>query len=66
MSDYLFTDQMNRKIQLDKQPIRIISLVPSQTELLYSLGLDEEIVGQTKFCIHPKEKHQTKNYSERQ
>jgi ABC-type Fe3+-hydroxamate transport system substrate-binding protein len=60
MSDYLFTDQMNRKIQLDKQPIRIISLVPSQTELLYSLGLDEEIVGQTKFCIHPKEKHQTK------
>lgn len=34
-------------------PRRIISLVPSQTELLYDLGLDEEVVGITKFCIHP-------------
>lgn len=32
---------------------RIISLVPSQTELLADLGLDEEVVGITKFCIHP-------------
>jgi ABC-type Fe3+-hydroxamate transport system substrate-binding protein len=32
---------------------RIISLVPSQTELLYDLGLDEEVIGITKFCIHP-------------
>ncbi|GAB3781184.1 helical backbone metal receptor [Spirosoma horti] len=37
-------------------PKRIISLVPSQTELLFDLGLDEEIVGITKFCIHPAEK----------
>ena len=34
---------------------RIISLVPSQTELLYYLGLEKEVVGITKFCIHPKE-----------
>jgi len=33
--------------------IRIISTVPSQTELLYDLGLDSEVVGITKFCIHP-------------
>lgn len=33
---------------------RIVSVVPSQTELLYSLGLDEEVVGITKFCIHPE------------
>lgn len=33
---------------------RIISLVPSQTELLYDLGLEEEIIGITKFCIHPE------------
>ncbi len=32
---------------------RIISLVPSQTELLFDLGLDEEVIGITKFCIHP-------------
>lgn len=34
-------------------PIRIISAVPSQTELLFDFGLDEEIVGLTKFCIRP-------------
>jgi ABC-type hemin transport system substrate-binding protein len=33
---------------------RIISLVPSQTELLYDLGLDDEVIGITKFCVHPK------------
>src|SRR5215217_155520 len=34
-------------------PKRIVSLVPSQTELLYHLGLDNEVIGITKFCIHP-------------
>lgn len=36
-------------------PKRIISLVPSQTALLHSLGLEDEVIGITKFCIHPKE-----------
>lgn len=39
---------------LDKKPKRIISLVPSQTELLFNFGLEEEVVGVTKFCVHPK------------
>lgn len=47
-------DQLNRKIILDKIPQRIISLVPSQTELLVDLGLKEKIVGVTNFCVHPK------------
>ncbi|AUC85288.1 cobalamin-binding protein [Polaribacter sp. ALD11] len=34
--------------------LKIISLVPSLTELLVALGLEENIVGITKFCIHPK------------
>jgi len=34
-------------------PQRIVSLVPSQTELLYHLGLAEEVVGITRFCVHP-------------
>jgi ABC-type Fe3+-hydroxamate transport system substrate-binding protein len=38
-----FSDKINR----------IVSLVPSQTELLFDLGLEEEVVGITKFCIHP-------------
>jgi ABC-type Fe3+-hydroxamate transport system substrate-binding protein len=41
-------------------PQRIISLVPSQSELLYSLGLDKEVVGITKFCVHPQQWFKTK------
>jgi ABC-type Fe3+-hydroxamate transport system substrate-binding protein len=39
---------------------KIISLVPSQTELLYDLGLDEEVIGITKFCMHPEKWFRTK------
>lgn len=49
-----FIDQLNRFIFLPQSPRRIISLVPSQTELLVDLGLEERIVGVTKFCIHPQ------------
>lgn len=38
---------------LTSLPRRIVSLVPSQTELLYDLGQEAEVVGITKFCIHP-------------
>ncbi|PKD19623.1 iron ABC transporter [Salegentibacter salinarum] len=47
-------DQLQRKINLPDVPKRIISLVPSQTELLIDLGLEENLVGVTKFCVHPK------------
>ncbi|WP_271406614.1 ABC transporter substrate-binding protein [Tenacibaculum soleae] len=48
-----FKDQMNRVFEVPKTPKRIISLVPSQTELLVDLGLEKFIIGVTKFCIHP-------------
>jgi len=35
---------------------RIVSLVPSITELLFALGLEREIVGRTGFCVHPRDK----------
>jgi ABC-type Fe3+-hydroxamate transport system substrate-binding protein len=54
-----FYDQLNRKIELPQVPKRIISVVPSQTELLFYLGLDEQVVGITKFCIHPAGKFKT-------
>jgi ABC-type Fe3+-hydroxamate transport system substrate-binding protein len=38
---------------LPHTPQRIVSLVPSQTELLFHLGLEERVVGITKFCVHP-------------
>lgn len=40
---------------IPKKYTRIVSLVPSQTELLFSLGLNEEVAGITKFCVHPAE-----------
>ena len=49
-----YTDQIGHTITLSHPPRRIISLVPSQTELLFDLGLDEEVIGITKFCIHPE------------
>ncbi|KAA9327322.1 ABC transporter substrate-binding protein [Adhaeribacter soli] len=55
-----FTDQLQNSIFLPEKPRRIVSLVPSQTELLFDLGLEEEVVGITKFCIHPAEKVKTK------
>lgn len=49
------TDQIGRRVELAGTPRRIVSVVPSQTELLHDLGLREEVVGITKFCIHPEE-----------
>ena len=50
-----YYDQLKRSVVIKNPPQRIISLVPSQTELLVDLGLEEKIVGVTKFCIHPKD-----------
>jgi len=56
----LYTDQLGRVIELHDTPRRIISLVPSQTELLYDIGLNEEVIGITKFCVHPEHWFKTK------
>jgi ABC-type Fe3+-hydroxamate transport system substrate-binding protein len=56
----LYTDQLERIIELPQVPKKIISLVPSQTELLFDLGLDEEVIGITKFCVHPEHWFRTK------
>jgi len=54
-----FTDQLGREITLPFPPRRIVSLVPSQTELLVDLGLGERVFGVTKFCVHPLEIRRT-------
>ncbi len=46
-------DQLGRKLSVNGSPKRIISLVPSITELLHYFGLDEYVVGVTNFCVHP-------------
>lgn len=51
----IFFDQLNREIKLaEKSELKIVSIVPSQTEFLFDIGLADQIVGITKFCIHPK------------
>ena len=52
-------DQLLRKLEFDAFPNRIVSLVPSLSELIWDLGLQEQLVGITKFCIHPEEMHNT-------
>jgi ABC-type Fe3+-hydroxamate transport system substrate-binding protein len=47
------TDARGRTITLERPPRRIVSLVPSQTELLADLGLDASVAGLTRFCVHP-------------
>ncbi len=47
------TDQIGTQHTFESSPKTIISLVPSQTELLYELGLEDRIIGITKFCVHP-------------
>lgn len=51
----IYQDPLGRQVVLPAVPERIISLVPSQTELLFYLGLDESVIGITKFCVHPVE-----------
>ncbi|WP_042680272.1 ABC transporter substrate-binding protein [Anaerosalibacter massiliensis] len=48
-------DQFNNKVKIEKEPKRIVSLAPSHTEILYSLGLGDKIVGVTSFCDYPEE-----------
>ncbi|MFT5640771.1 MAG: ABC-type Fe3+-hydroxamate transport system substrate-binding protein [Cyclobacteriaceae bacterium] len=50
-------DQMGREFHLKDTPQRVISLVPSITEYLIDIGV--EVVGRTKFCIHPSDKVST-------
>jgi ABC-type Fe3+-hydroxamate transport system substrate-binding protein len=60
LSHKIFTDQMGNRVSISFPPQRIVSLVPSQTELLFDLGLEEQVVGITKFCIHPGHWRNTK------
>jgi ABC-type Fe3+-hydroxamate transport system substrate-binding protein len=47
------TDDLGFRLELKAPPRRIISLVPSWTETLFAMGLGNEVVGVTKFCVEP-------------
>lgn len=47
------TDDLGRTVTLESVPKRIVSLAPSNTEILFALGLDNEVVGVTDYCDYP-------------
>lgn len=53
-----YKDHVGRWVSVSTSPQRIISLCPSITETLYSFGLQNEIVGRTRYCIHPEDQIQ--------
>lgn len=57
---YTTQDHTGKFLTITSPPHRIISLVPSITELLYNLDLNERVIGITKFCVHPDEWFRTK------
>jgi len=50
----IFKDETGRKVRIPDSPKRIVSMAPSLTEILFTLGLREEIVGVTDFCDYPE------------
>ena len=60
------TDQAGRIVTIEKRPERVISLAPSNTEIVYALGLEDKLVGVTEYCNYPeavKEKPKVGGYS---
>ncbi len=55
------TDQLGRAVKINKTPQRIISIAPSNTEILYALGLSEHLVAVTKYCDYPPEAKEKPN-----
>ena len=49
-----FTDDLGREVRLEKVPQRIVSLAPSNTEILFALGLGDKVVGVTRYCNYPE------------
>src|SRR2546426_12779896 len=51
----IFTDALYRPIEIPRAPKRIVSLVPSITEALFTFGLRDAVVGVTRFCVEPRD-----------
>ena len=50
-----FRDALGREVCLKRPPLRIVSMAPSLTEILYSLGLGDKVAGVTKYSSFPAE-----------
>jgi len=52
-------DDLEREVSLEQEAQRVVSLAPNNTEILFELGLEEEIVGVTQFCDYPQQALET-------
>jgi iron complex transport system substrate-binding protein len=50
-----FKDDLGRKVTLKAAPQRIVSLLPSNTEILFAVGAGQQVVGVTSYCNYPPE-----------
>lgn len=48
-------DNFGNKVTLEKEPMKIVSLAPNNTEVLFALGLGDRVVGVTSYCDYPEE-----------
>ena len=57
----IVTDDLGRAISIAGVPERIVSLSPSNTEILFALGLGDRVVGVTKYCNYPSQVEELKS-----
>lgn len=50
-----FTDGMEREVTIESEPMTIVTMAPSMTEMIYALGLGDRLVGRTDYCNFPEE-----------
>jgi iron complex transport system substrate-binding protein len=49
------TDDLGREVTVEAEPERIVSLLPSNTEILFAIGAGDQVVGVTSYCNYPEE-----------
>ncbi|HEX3023386.1 MAG TPA: ABC transporter substrate-binding protein [Lachnospiraceae bacterium] len=52
---FTFKDSFGVEITLEKEPMKIVSVAPNMTEMLYTIGAQDKLVGRTDYCDYPQE-----------
>ncbi len=55
LSDTTLVDALGNEFKIDSIPVRVITLAPSLTEMIFELGVDEHLIGNTLYCDYPEE-----------